>query len=156
MEAAYRLLFQAGGQFSCQHSKGADRMLDMMALSYKNPGVASSAALWEGIQTHMLPFLEEKTKQLLVRDKGGRQGRLRLAWALAARPCANPGCVRMEGCSEGRVRPRFGCRACGCVRYCSRTCGEEDWEAHQKVCAELAAGRQAAGGELPSGNGLTG
>ena len=66
-----------------------------------------------------------------------RQQELREAELLALRPCANPLCTNVSGCSEGRLRGQR-CGGCRTVRYCSTECQAADFGSHARVCEELA------------------
>jgi len=65
-----------------------------------------------------------------------RQQELREAELLALRPCANPLCTYLSGCSEGRLRGRR-CGGCRVVHYCSLLCQSADYPKHSRVCGQL-------------------
>ncbi|GAB4823207.1 hypothetical protein N2152v2_010253 [Parachlorella kessleri] len=64
-----------------------------------------------------------------AQDEG--QQRLQEAKVLAQRPCANPLCSNVSGCSEARLRGRR-CSGCRAVRYCSRECQAADFARHSR------------------------
>ena len=75
--------------------------------------------------------------------------RLELARAAATRSCAYLGCANLggEGGPDAGQRPGSQrCSACRAVWYCGTACSHADWRqgGHRKVCAALAAERQAA------------
>ena len=99
----------------------------------------SSTRFWQEVQHTLLPTLNaliastagmEPTMQPLDGLESGR--------ALATRVCTNPGCLKIRGCSEGRLRSRR-CSGCGVARYCCHACQLADFWAHRKVCPMLAA-----------------
>lgn len=53
--------------------------------------------------------------------------------AVAWRPCVNLRCTTVRGASEARLRGRL-CGGCGAVRYCCRSCQEQDWPRHRHAC----------------------
>ena len=100
----------------------------------------SSPSFWQvHVKQQLLPALMTLASAYLAAHSpapGERQ--VRVATALATRVCANPGCLNLRGCSEGRLRSRR-CSGCGVARYCSRECQVADFEVHGKVCQQLGA-----------------
>ncbi len=102
-----------------------------------------SSRAWDQLaRQSLLPAVRDWAAEL--QQQGLEQSRrqaasnqLLTAGALAVRPCANPGCTNLAGCSEGRLRVRR-CSGCRAVRYCSRACQQEDWASHSKLCGRLA------------------
>ncbi len=110
--------------------------LENFILSFHNSQEAHSKAFWIGkVQKGLLPLAQALRNCLSDPDEG--QQRLQEAQVLAQRPCANPLCSNVSGCSEARMR---GCRCSGCraVRYCSRECQAADFAKHSRVCGQLA------------------
>lgn len=69
----------------------------------------------------------------------------RAAQALALRSCANLACTSLAAASEEEAwRASKKCGACRQVRYCTQSCCKQDWRAHKRVCALLAAEAKAA------------
>lgn len=99
----------------------------------------SSHSFWAvEVQEWVLPATRHLAAAVLAVAPalGTQETPLRVAAALATRVCANPGCLELRGCSEGRLRSRR-CSGCGVARYCCRTCQAADWEAHGRVCKQL-------------------
>ena len=101
----------------------------------------SSPGFWQMATEELLPQLEALASAAVAAlglrpDESVSQ--LHVARALATRVCANPGCLNLRGCSEGRLRSRR-CSGCGVARYCSRECQAEDFASHGEVCQQLGA-----------------
>ena len=100
----------------------------------------SSPKFWQEVQRTLLPALNALASAATASDPvaGGTEQRLCVARALTTRVCANPACMALRGCSEGRMRSRR-CSGCGVARYCSRECQAEDFASHGEVCQQLGA-----------------
>ena len=75
--------------------------------------------------------------------------RLEVARAAAARSCAYLRCANLGvegGPAAGQGAGSLRCSGCKAVWYCGTTCSHADWRqgGHRRVCATLAAERQAA------------
>jgi len=94
-----------------------------------------SKGFWERkVQAVLLPVMRALAAHVEVRDP--EESRLDEAEALKMRPCANPLCINMRGCSEARLRVRR-CGGCRAVRYCSRECQRSDFKRHQGDCGQM-------------------
>ncbi len=122
--------------------------LETVIMSFDNSQQARGKGFWKGkVEKGLLPLLQALTSCLEARDEG--QQRLQEAKVLAQRPCANPLCSNVSGCSEARLRGRR-CSGCRAVRYCSRECQAADFARHSRVCGQLA---QEHAGAPPSSSG---
>ena len=123
-------------------AKAALKVLDSVRQlpNLKQRKQLSSPSFWQvHVKQQLLPALMTLASAYLAAHSpapGERQ--VRVATALATRVCANPGCLNLRGCSEGRLRSRR-CSGCGVARYCSRECQVADFEVHGKVCQQLGA-----------------
>ena len=75
--------------------------------------------------------------------------RLAVARAAAARSCAYLRCANLAGVGSpaaGQGGGSLRCSGCKAVWYCGTVCSHADWRqgGHRRVCAALAAERQAA------------
>ncbi|GAB4815512.1 hypothetical protein N2152v2_002558 [Parachlorella kessleri] len=160
-QAAERLRVLEGAQrfcvavsFGLQAACGSDyhhQPLEECTAQVRNASAAQiqSKRFWEGtVEGGMLPLLlraaalaakvmsERDEQEQQEQQPQQRQEALVIARALALRPCANPMCTNVRGCSEGRLRGRR-CSGCGVVRYCSRECQLQHWQQHGPLCATL-------------------
>ena len=85
----------------------------------------------------MVPSVESQDVQ-----EEQQQG-LREAQSLALRPCANPLCTDLSGCSEGRPHGRR-CGGCQVARYCSRDCQAADCQRHARLAQQPIDDSQGA------------
>lgn len=104
-----------------------------------------SRPAWELVGRQVLPQLRAEAGAIAggwaaaaaTSPHAAQEQELRVALALAERPCANPGCTTVLGCSEGRQRG-WRCSRCSRVRYCGPACQAADWPQHGRVCKEPA------------------
>ncbi len=110
--------------------------LENFIRGFRNSQEARGKGFWKGkVEKGLLPLAHALMKCLRARDEG--QQRVQEAQVLAQRPCTNPLCPNLSGCSEARLRGRR-CSGCRAVRYCSRECQAADFAKHFRVCGQLA------------------
>jgi hypothetical protein len=131
-------VWTAVGALGAAHG-GAGDDAQLMA----RPGGTFTADEYAHIADHVLPLVREAMRGALSEETGGAGLALAAARALATRPCANPRCLKIEGCLEREARGKR-CTGCMVSRYCCRECQVAGWRAHKKVCKELGAEREAA------------
>ncbi|GAB4818687.1 hypothetical protein N2152v2_005733 [Parachlorella kessleri] len=110
--------------------------LEDIIMTFHDSQEARSKGFWKGkVQKGLLPLAQSLTSCLSAQEEGQQLG-LKEAQVLARRPCANPLCCNVSGCSEARLRGRR-CSGCQVVRYCSRECQAADFAKHARVCGQL-------------------
>ena len=137
---AVALLGQLPGSASAE---AACKLLNIMQQlpAPKQQQQLGSPAFWlKTVSGKLVPQLKAVAEAVAAQEPepDERELQLRVARALATRVCANPDCLNLRGCSEGRLRTRR-CSGCGVARYCSRECQAEDFAAHGEVCQQLGA-----------------
>ena len=139
-DVAFSLLRQLPGSASAEAACKLLNIMQQLPAPMQQQQLGSPAFWLKTVSGKLVPYLEAVAEAVAAQEPepDERELQLRMARALAARVCANPDCLNLRGCSEGRLRTRR-CSGCGVARYCSRECQAEDFAAHGEVCQQLGA-----------------
>ena len=136
-------------RFDKRRSKGTPWILLVRGKAWGGPEVhqllvslhrpkVRSRGLWKNeVEGKLLPIAQALVSECLGGQDDGEQ-QVSEATALSLRPCANPLCTNVSGCSEGRLRGQR-CSGCRAVRYCSTECQAADFGSHARVCGQLSS-----------------
>ena len=139
-DVAFSLLRQLPGSASAEAACKLLNIMQQLPAPMQQQQLGSPAFWLKTVSGKLVPYLEAVAEAVAAQEPepDKRELQLRVARALATRVCANPNCLNLRGCSEGRLRSRR-CSGCGVARDCSRECQAEDFASHGEVCQQLGA-----------------